>query len=102
MHTNLQHPATSLQSQSTEIRLSFDKKRLLINTQILGPKFSKYKPFFIDTPTEMGSQHPFSHKNLKFQWTIYSWRECNGFYNKNSVYVIFKLHLRRLSGWCLI
>ena len=41
MHTNLQHPASSLQSQSTEIELSFFKKRLLINTQFLGPKFSK-------------------------------------------------------------
>ena len=53
------------------MRLSFFKKRLVNKTQFLGPKVWKYKPFFIDTPTEMGSEHPFPHKNLKFQSSIY-------------------------------
>jgi hypothetical protein len=34
--------------------------------------------------------------------TCNSGRECNEFYNKNAVYVMSQLHLRRLSGWCLI
>ena len=80
----------------------FFEKRLLINPPILGTQNTKRKPFFIDTPTEMGSEHPYPHKNLNFQWNIYSGRECNDFYNKNSVYVMSQLHLRRLSGWCLI
>ena len=67
-----------------------------MNTHFFGPLNTKVKPFFIDTPTEMGSTHPFPHKNLNFQWNIFSGRECNDFYNKNSVYVISQLHLRRL------
>ena len=67
-------------------------------------RYSKWftDPFFRSTLTETGSVHPFTVKNLKFQWTIYSGRECNELYNKNSVYVISELHLRRLSCWCLI
>ena len=42
-----------------------------MNTHFFGPLNTKVKPFFIDTPTEMGSTHPFPHKNLNFQWNIY-------------------------------
>ena len=82
--------------------MSFFKKRLVNKTQFLGPKVWKYKPFFIDTPTEMGSEHPFPHKNLKFQWTIYSGRECNEFQNKNLVCVIFQLHLHLLFFFVIL
>ena len=95
-------PAVAAVGFSTDLFLRCDILSAVITFYVLGSSRESYGTTPHSVPNQYSILVCVNFITLVGVRLANSGRECNEFRNKNLVCVIFQLHLRRLSGWCLI